>query len=91
MIKLDKHGRRIMPTNNIKVREFYEKFKQGDFVPDEGTRASLHNDVISQERLDLKMTLIAEEFFELVEAVYNKKAAEDLIHTWNKIFDQHKD
>ena len=80
-----------MTTNNEKVREFYEKFRQGEFVPEAGTQASLKDDVISQQRLDLKMNLIAEEFFELVEAVYNKKAARELINAWYNIFDDHKD
>lgn len=73
-------------NNNEMVREFYEKFNQGEYVPDENTKASLQEDVISQERLDLKMRLIAEEFFELVEAVYNKKSSQKLIETWQKLF-----
>lgn len=56
-----------------KTRQFYTTFKQ--HIPAPGTKASLSEDVIPEDRLHLKMTLIAEEFTELVEAVYGKKAA----------------
>lgn len=65
-----------------KVRDFYKAFKQ--HIPKEGTRASLDEKVISEDRLHLKMTLIAEEFAELVEAVYGEKSSRHIISAFKK-------
>lgn len=55
------------------TREFYRIFKQS--MPEEGTKATFDESVFPEDRVHLKMSLIAEEFAELVEAVYGKKAA----------------
>lgn len=55
------------------VREFYKAFKEP--IP-EDENASLDESVIPAQRLELKMKLVAEEFAELVGAVYGKKAEE---------------
>ncbi len=47
-------------------------------------RPSLDEEVISEDRLHLKMKLIAEEFFELVQAVYGGVAANILEAAWEK-------
>ena len=44
-------------------------------MPEEGTKATFDESVFPEDRVHLKMSLIAEEFAELVEAVYGKKAA----------------
>jgi len=69
-------------TSNDKVREFYEGFNQQEFVS-EGP-ASLKPENISEDRLHLKMTLIAEEFAELVEAVYGHEAGAIIEEGWLK-------
>lgn len=69
-------------TSNEKVREFYEGFNQQEFIS-EGP-ASLDVSNISEDRLHLKMTLIAEEFMELVEAVYGHNSAATLEEAWIK-------
>lgn len=61
------------------VLEFYKAFKEP--IPEEGP-ASLDESVIPQDRIVLKMKLIAEEFIELVEAVYGKSAGVVLKHAW---------
>lgn len=58
------------------TRNFYRAFSQK--MPPSGTEASLDESVISEDRLHLKMNLIAEEFVELVEAVYGKKSAREV-------------
>lgn len=63
------------------VKEFYEAFNQA--LPEEGSQPSLTNELLS-ERLELKMDLIAEEFIELVEAVYGKKSGEVIQAAWGK-------
>lgn len=69
-------------SSNAKVREFYKGFNQEEFIS-EGP-ASLDPSNISENRLNLKMTLIAEEFIELVEAVYGSKASQILDEAWVK-------
>lgn len=59
-----------------RTREFYTAFHQ--HIPEEGTPPSLLPPTISEDRLTLKMALIAEEFAELVEAVYGDKAAKTI-------------
>lgn len=72
-------------TNNEKVREFYEKFQQTEFIPDPTkTKPSLNEETISEDRLHLKMNLIIEEATELVEAVYGKKSSDIMIEAWEK-------
>lgn len=73
-----------MSTHADKVREFYEKYQQEQFLADDGAAASLEN--MSNDRVDLRMKLIAEEFFELVAAVYNEQAAYELESAWNGLF-----
>jgi predicted HAD superfamily Cof-like phosphohydrolase len=51
------------------VKEFYKAFQQDEFIAE---RASLEPDNIAPERLHLKVALIAEEFIELIEAIYGK-------------------
>ena len=73
-----------MSTNADKVREFYEKYQQEQFLADDGAAASLED--MGNDRVDLRMKLIAEEFFELVAAVYNEQAAYELKSAWNGLF-----
>lgn len=73
-----------MTTHADKVREFYEKYQQEQFLADDGAAASLED--MGNDRVDLRMKLIAEEFFELVAAVYNDQAAYELESTWNNLF-----
>lgn len=73
-----------MSTNADKVREFYEKYQQEQFLTDDGAAASLED--MGNDRVDLRMKLIAEEFFELVAAVYNEQAAYELESAWNGLF-----
>lgn len=61
------------------VTEFYEIF--GEPIPEEGP-ASLDPSIIPTDRLHLKMKLIAEEFIELVEAVYGEAAGAVLTEAW---------
>lgn len=70
--------------DNEKVLEFYKSFKQDDFIPSKEVSSSLTEETISEDRLHLKMALIAEEFNELVEAVYGLKAAQELEEGWLK-------
>lgn len=73
-------------TDNVSytemTREFYRAFKQS--IPDKNSRPSLAEDTIPEDRLHLKMNLIAEEFSELVEAVYGKEAAEVIRESYKK-------
>jgi len=62
------------------VLDFYKGFRQEEFI---ATRAGLDENNISGERLDLKMKLIAEEFFELVGAVYGGAAAKIMETAWS--------
>lgn len=71
-------------TDKEKVLEFYKAFKQEEFIPSEDKKASLKEDTISEDRLHLKMSLIAEEFMELVESVYGFKAVQELEEGWLK-------
>lgn len=71
--------------SNEKVREFYKGFKQEEFIS-EGP-ASLDESNISEKRLHLKMNLIAEEFIELVEAVYGTQAGAILDKAWHQAQD----
>lgn len=67
-------------TPREKVLEFYKGFNQDEFIS--SGPASLEESNISEQRLHLKMNLIAEEFFELVEAVYGKYSAEVMEEAW---------
>lgn len=64
-------------SNNELVREFYEMFKQDEFVAPSDKPAKFNED-----RLLLKMKLIQEEFVELVEAVYGKAAGKVMDDAW---------
>lgn len=72
-------------TTFERVREFHKKF--GHPV-NEGTPdlASLPEKLVT-----LRMDLIAEEFIELVEAVYTKEASELLKTAWENMYDDHLD
>lgn len=69
------------PSHYDSVLEFYRKFQLNEYISD---RTGLDESVISTERLHLKLGLIAEEFFELVEAVYGKVSAGILENAWTK-------
>jgi len=66
-------------THYESVLEFYKKFGQEAFIAE---RPGLDEENISPARLELKMGLIAEEFFELVQAVYGGVAAKVLEAAW---------
>lgn len=76
-----------MSTNADKVREFYEKYQQEQFLADDDATASLED--MGDDRVDLRMKLIAEEFFELIAAVYNDQAAYEMESAWCNLFDDH--
>jgi predicted HAD superfamily Cof-like phosphohydrolase len=63
------------------VTEFYNAFGQG--LPSTESKPSLTNDLI-RDRIGLKMSLIAEEFIELVEAVYGGQSGSTLADAWKK-------
>lgn len=65
-----------------KTRAFYKAFHQ--YMPPEGTKASLSEDVIPEDRLHLKMALIAEEFAELVDAVYGEDSGQEIRSAYKK-------
>lgn len=68
-----------MTTHFEDVREFYVGFQQEEFI---GKRASLDPEDIAPERLHLKLSLIAEEFIELIEAAYGTASAGILELAW---------
>lgn len=72
-------------SNYDKVRDFFVRFKQ--YIPPADGKPSLEEEDISAERLKLKLDLIAEEFFELVEAVYNAQASEHMESAWKEVYD----
>lgn len=76
-----------MSTHADKVREFYEKYQQEQFLADDGAAASLED--MGDDRVDLRMKLIAEEFFELIAAVYSDQAAYEMESAWCNLFDDH--
>lgn len=61
------------------VKEFYKSFKQDEFIAE---KPSLDTANISEERLHLKLALIAEEFIELIEAAYGDKSGAVLKDAW---------
>lgn len=61
------------------VKEFYKGFKQEEFI---ALSTGVDDSVISKERLDLKLKLIAEEFGELVGALYGPRAEGLLKAIW---------
>lgn len=63
------------------VRDWYIKFKQQEHI---SSRPGLDEENISPERLVLKLDLIAEEFIELVAAVFGKTAAVLLKIAWQE-------
>lgn len=66
-------------TSYESVKEFYEAFEQTEFLAE---KPSLDPENISEERLHLKLTLIAEEFVELIEAAYGKTSGAILARAW---------
>lgn len=74
------------PSYTERTREFYRAFSQ--HIPQAGTTASLSEKVIPEDRVHLKMALIAEEFSELVEAVYGKKSAQTIRHAFSEAVKQ---
>lgn len=66
-------------TSYQSVKEFYEAFEQTEFIAE---KPSLDTENISEERLHLKLTLIAEEFVELIEAAYGKASGAILARAW---------
>lgn len=78
------------PTPYDSVLDFYKKFNQHEFLPEEGSEASLSEERISNKRLELKMSLIAEEFSELVEAVFGKKSGAIVSEAWNKALEENE-
>lgn len=55
------------------ILEFYEKLQEP--IPEDGP-ATLDPEVIPEDRLHLKLALIAEEFSELIDAVYGEAAGD---------------
>lgn len=70
-------------TQPERTRMWYEAFQQEQHIATEGTYG-LTPDVIPEDRLNLKMDLIAEEFFELIDAVYGKKSGVTMKDAWRK-------
>lgn len=70
--------------NKKSVLEFYDKFKQNNHIPAEGTQASLSEEVIPAVRLDLKAALIVEECFELMGAIYGAAVEEYMTEAWKE-------
>lgn len=70
-----------MTTHLDDVKEFYTSFGQEGYI---AAQASLAPDNIGPERLHLKLTLIAEEFIELIEAAYGSASAAILEEAWAK-------
>ena len=65
-------------TDFEKVREFHEAFKQPQVVGPPSLSAI-------EDRISLRMNLIAEEFEELLEAVYGKASAQIFSQIWPQI------
>lgn len=66
-------------TSNEIVREFYAAFRE----PIHEGAPSASESVISQERLELKISLIMEEMAELLGAAFNDKLAQDFEQFWS--------
>lgn len=65
------------------VEEFYEGFQQEEYIAPKDIPASFEN--LSADRRVLKMDLIAEEFKELVEAVFGEKSGKILGEAWEQV------
>lgn len=74
-----------MATTFEKVREFHEKF--GHPVNEKPVDLA----TLDPKLIRLRMDLIAEEFFELVEATFSAKASETMKNAWDNVFDDHDD
>lgn len=72
-------------TTFERVREFHEKFQH----PINEGEPNL--DKLPDKLITLRMDLIAEEFFELVEAVYGEAAAKEMSNSWDNVYDDHLD
>lgn len=69
-----------MTTTHLEdVKEFYTGFQQEAFIAE---KASLDPENISEDRLHLKLALIAEEFIELIEAAYGPASGKILKAAW---------
>lgn len=64
------------------VREFYKAFKQEKYLA--GPTAGFHN-IPDPERVNLKVDLIAEEFIELLEAVYGVHIGARVERAWEEL------
>lgn len=67
-----------------KVLEFYNSFKMSEYIAE---RPGLDEENMSEDRIHLKVNLIAEEFFELLAAVYNEDFADAMKETFDKGMD----
>lgn len=63
------------------ILEFYKKLQEP--IPEPGP-ATLDPDVIPEDRLHLKLALIAEEFSELIDAVYGEAAGDEIRAAFTK-------
>lgn len=66
------------PTPNEIVREFYSAFKE----PIHEGAPSATEEVISDERLSLKISLIVEEVSELIDAAFSDEAGDQIRNAW---------
>lgn len=76
-----------MPTTHELVEDFYRKFELEQFLP-EGKPSLEH---LTPERLDMKVGLIAEEFGELLEAVYGPEAKLLVKAAWSAVLERFLD
>lgn len=74
-----------MATTFEQVREFHEKF--GHPVNDKPVDLT----ALDPKLILLRLDLIAEEFFELLEATFSKDASETMQTAWSNVFDDHDD
>lgn len=70
-------------TPSQSVQEFYRKFDQERWL--EKDQPNLEG-IESRGRLRLKVDLIAEEFFELIEATFSEEASNSMRDSWENIF-----
>ena len=70
-------------TPSQSVQEFYRKFDQERWL--EKDQPNLEG-IENRGRLKLKVDLIAEEFFELVEAAFSEEASNSMRNSWENIF-----
>lgn len=73
----------LYKSHHDMVIEWYMKFKQDKYIPDADQKPSLTSEIIDEDRLFLKLSLIAEEFIELVEASLGSASADILTRAWD--------